>query len=84
MLHESKLSIIHQMLINLKDCTVKTQTDTDPKHCECVSSGGIMKHQCRTLAVSRAAPWWVTLSISRQDSGTDGRMDARPLHYAFH
>ena len=34
-----------------------------------------------TLAASHVAPWWVTVSMPTRQ--TDGRMDAKPLHYAF-
>jgi len=35
-----------------------------------------------TLAASHAAPWWVAVSMPAGQ--TDGRTDARPLHYAFY
>jgi len=40
----------------------------------------IVRPKC-TLAVSRAAPWWVTVSMPTGQ--TDRRIDARALHYAF-
>jgi len=51
------------------------------------NNASILKRKC-TMTASRAAPWWVTLSmrpinVRKKMRQTDGRTDAIPLHYAF-